>query len=56
MRYKVHLSGYWGYDGEVDAENADEAKEKAELLLEDLDSTYLWMEHENTDVWIEEGK
>ena len=54
MEYKVHLSGTWGYTDTVEAENEEDARSKAEFLLEDLDSSHMWMEHEDTVVWSED--
>lgn len=56
MKYTVHVSGFFGYDCEVEATNEEEAKEKALLDFEDYDSTYLWLETEDTTIIKEEER
>lgn len=55
MKYRVHFMGYYGYDIDVEADNEDEAKEKADKIFCDLsDEEFcrdVYFESNGTDVW-----
>ena len=55
IKYKVHFSGYYGYDIEVEAEDENEAREREEqindcMTTEEFNEICKY-EPEGTDVW-----
>lgn len=55
MKYNVHFMGYYGYDIKVEADSEDEAKEKAEVIFENLPNDEFCnnatFESNGTDIW-----
>ena len=52
-KYIVHFMGYYGYDVAVEADNEDEAKEKAQPIFDDADANDFFFESNGTDIWEE---
>jgi ribosome maturation factor RimP len=50
-KYSVHFSGYYAYDVDVEAENEEEAQEKAESIIENVEPNDFYFENGQTDVW-----
>lgn len=49
-KYKVHFSGYYGYDITVNAEDENQAIHRATNAFDDEDANNFWFENENIDV------
>lgn len=51
MKYNVHFNGYYAYDIEVEAEDRETAREKAQVLFEDVPLEEYVFECEPESVW-----
>lgn len=49
--YNVHFSGYYGYDIKVEAEDEDEAIDKAAEIFEEVPASEFDFEATQEEVW-----
>lgn len=54
-KYTVHFSGYYGYNVDVDANNEEEALEKASDIFDEVDPNEFVFECSQPDVMEREG-
>ncbi len=50
-KYRVHFSGYWKYDVDIEAENENAASRKAFDIFENTPTDEFWFEDAHKDVW-----
>ena len=53
-KYEVHFEGFYGYDIEVEAENEEVARNKAEILFDEADANEFMFIPNGVDVMEED--
>jgi len=55
-KYRVHISGFFGYDAVVYAASEEDAKDIAEAKFDNLETSNLYIEANDTAVFMEKER